>query len=91
MICAGGDARTVTYNPEFFVIKHVSHFVDPGAVVLGLSGPWTWNALAFENPDKTTVLVVHNPFKENRPLTFTRGAEHYRAELAPESFNTLVI
>ena len=91
MICAGGDSGALTYNPEFFIMKHLSHFVVPGAVVLGLSGQWTWNALAFENPDKSLVLVVHNPFTDARPLVFSRGETSYAAELSPKSFNTFVL
>ncbi len=80
----------VCYNPEFYVIKHFSRFVSPGAVSLGLCGPWTGNAVAFANPDGNTVVVVANPFTEPRSLTF--GDEHGGISVSLEglSINTLV-
>jgi glucosylceramidase len=83
--------RKRTNNPEFYVMKHFSHFVVPGARRIGLRGPWTGNAVAFRNPDGQIVLVLANPFHEPRVLNLSAGETTHRLELEPESFNTIVI
>jgi len=88
MVCIDPKKRKATWNPEFYVMKHFSHFVDPGATRLGLCGEWTGNALAFENPDGTTALVVHNPFHRSQTLGFGAG---FSAKLPPGSINTFVL
>ncbi|KRG15720.1 glycosyl hydrolase [Virgibacillus soli] len=77
-------------NPEYFVMKHFSHYIIPGAVRLGLTGPWTGNALAFKNPDNSIVLIIANPFKDERILHFQDSETTYQFALKPESFNTII-
>jgi len=83
--------RTCTRRPEFYVMKHLSRYVLPGATVLGVSGDWSGNALAFENPDGELVLLVHNPLDETRELAFAAGAAGVRIDMPPMSFHTLVV
>ena len=44
-------------TPTYYVFRHLSQFVDPGAKVMGTSGG---DAIAFKNPDGTYVAVVYN-------------------------------
>jgi glucosylceramidase len=85
MITVDPATGKVTLNPEFYVMKHVTRFVDPGAVRLGLAGEWTGNTLAFRNPSGRRVVVAHNPFAKPAPLAIAGGC---RATLPPHSFNT---
>ncbi len=87
MVTVDRKVKSVTYNPEFFVMKHFSRFVDKGAVRLGLTGAWAGNAVAFENPDGGRVVVVGNPWAEAREFVF----EGISATLEGYSFNTFVI
>ena len=57
---------------------------------LGLTGPWTGNALAFKNPDNSIVLIIANPFKDERILHFQDSETTYQFALKPESFNTII-
>jgi len=50
-------AKTLIATPVYFVFRHASQYVDPGAQVLGTTGG---DALAFKNPDGTTVVVIYN-------------------------------
>jgi glucosylceramidase len=50
-------AKTLIATPAYFVFRHVSQYVDPGAKVVATSGG---DALAFKNPDGTIVAVVYN-------------------------------
>ena len=47
------------YSPEYYVLKHASHYVQPGARVLTLGGTYA-DALGFLNPDGRTVLLLAN-------------------------------
>ncbi len=83
------ETGSVTYNPEYYVVRHFSQFIDVGATRLGLRGPWTGDSVAFANPDGTVVVVIANPFPEERPLLF--GGKHggCSIRLPGHSFNTL--
>lgn len=91
LVTVDAEKRTYVYNPEFYVMKHVSHYVKPGAVRLGLAGSWTGNALAFENPDGELVLTFANPLDAARTLTVEVDGVSYAFECEPESFHTVAI
>jgi glucosylceramidase len=90
LITVDPQARRATCRPEFYVMKHLSAFVDPGAVNLGLSGPWTANAFAFANPSGRTVVCVMNPFAGEREFAFDTGTGIVGARLGAFSINTFV-
>jgi glucosylceramidase len=51
--------RALTVTPAYYVFRHLSQFVDPGARRLGTLG--NADALAFANPDGGIVAVLYNP------------------------------
>ena len=90
MITVEPEQGTVVFNPEFYVMKHFSHFIDRNAIRLGLTGEWAGNAVVFMNPDESRVLVINNPFVESRRVVFEDGGKLLTLNLEPESFNTVV-
>ncbi|MBR5432743.1 MAG: beta-glycosidase, partial [Bacteroidales bacterium] len=52
------------FTPEYYLLKHLSHFVMPGAKLLRTSGPVDEDVLAFLNPDGKVVVLVVNPIEE---------------------------
>ncbi len=82
--------KKITYNPEFYVMKHFSHFLSKGAVRMGLKGEWAGNALAFENNYKELVLIIANPFKTEKELVFKINDSSYSFVLDGSSFNTII-
>jgi glucosylceramidase len=86
LVTVDPDRRRARYNPEFYVMKHFSAFVEPGDRVLIPAGPWAGNALAFRKPDGRTVYVVHNPSSE--PDTVCIGGTPF--PLSPQSINTFM-
>jgi glucosylceramidase len=90
LITADPIQATVTYNPEFYVMKHVARFVTPGSVRLDLDGSWSANALAFQTPERSTVVVCANPFSEPVDIVAEVLGERRLLRLAAQSFNTLV-
>lgn len=87
MITVDPRSRRVTWQPEFYVMKHFSGFIVPGARRLVVTGPWAGNSVAFVNPDGARVLVVHNPFPAAAELRVAGGPA---ARLPARSFNTFV-
>ena len=63
---AGGKS---TYTPEFYLMKHLSHFVKRGARYVSVNGEFSSSCIAFINPDGTKVLAVANPYTEEKTVT----------------------
>ena len=88
------DKHEVRRNPEYYVMRHFSHYVKPGAKVLGTTGHFNSMAIAFRNPDGTVVVVVQNALDEERPFEFadpSSANRGFKVTLAPRSFNTFVL
>jgi glucosylceramidase len=50
-------SKALVVTPVFYLFRHLSAFVDPGASVVGVTGG---DALAFKNPDGSVVAVLYN-------------------------------
>ena len=75
------------FSPEFYLIKHFSHYVKEGAVMLSTRGGMSSCATVFRNPDGSRVAIVMNPYDFERRLTI----EGRGYALPPRSFNTIVL
>ena len=85
-------ARTYKYNYEYYLLKHISHFVKPGARRLDaftLTG--YENLLAFVNPDETVVILMQNDLGQELPVRIKVGEQVIGATLEADSFNTFVV
>jgi glucosylceramidase len=82
--------RTYHYNYEYYLIKHLSHFVKPGAKKLNTSGNFD-NLLAFINPDKSIVIVTQNDSNEEKKISIRIGNKTIDPSLKPNSFNTFLL
>lgn len=76
------------YNYEYYLMKHLSHCIKPGASMLKTSGEYN-DLLAFQNPDKSLVLVIHSD--TDRELKIKVGDKMIAPKLKAGSFNTLVV
>jgi glucosylceramidase len=85
-------AKTFVYNHEYYLMKHLSHFVGPGARVLETAS-WTGyeNQLAFVNPDGSTVVVMQNDLSEAMSVRLKIGDRVIAPTLPADSFNTFVM
>lgn len=91
MITADPVNGEVIYNPEFYVMKHYSHFIQPGAVRLETKGHWNSMASVFKNPGGELVIAVQNPLERSLRLTFEGEGRSFTAELEKNSFHTFVV
>ncbi len=88
------DAATgqFAFNHEYYLMKHLSHFVKPGARVLQASSFTGYeNQLAFRNPDGSVVVVMHNDTREDLPVRLLIGDQVISPTLAADSFSTFVV
>ncbi len=82
--------KTYKYNYEFYLMKHFSHFVKPNARKINTSGTFQ-NVLAFENVDKSIVVVVYNDSTTGKKTSIKIKNKTINPVLQPSSFNTFLI
>jgi glucosylceramidase len=90
MVTIDPATHAVTRNPEFQVMKHFAHFIEPGAIRLGVKGPLAGNAVAFLNPGWQIVVAVNNPFETPREARIDVNGVRRAFALPAQSVNTLV-
>ena len=90
LVTVDAAEKTYHYNHEYYLMKHVSHFVKPGARLLQTTGQFN-NLLAFVNPDKSIVIVLQNETNESRELMFKVGNNYVSSTLKPNSFSTILV
>lgn len=83
------EQHSFRYTIEYYLLKHVSHFVQSGARLLRL--PVGTDALAFLNPDGSIVLVAANSLEKPLDLQVRLRGREQTLSLSPRSFNTLII
>ena len=88
LVTVHSDTHAVTYNPEFYLMKHFSAFVLPGAKRVAATG--RDDVLAFRNPDGALVVEAANLGPSPSPVTIHLAGKRLSATLPAQSFNTLV-
>jgi glucosylceramidase len=89
LISINKTTGTVTYNPEYYLMKHLSHYVYPGAYRLESSDGD--NHLAFVNPDGKIIVVLVNKENTSNTLNISIKDQVFSMEMKAKSFNTLCI
>jgi glucosylceramidase len=79
----------VKYNPEFYLMKHFSHFIKPSAKFI--DGVSDENCLAFLNPGNEIVIIYYNEKDVPVTKTYRTGAIEFHAELQKKSLNTFIV
>ena len=80
------------YTHEYYLLKHVSHFVRPGArLIETLSYTGYENQLAFRNPDGSIVIVMQNDTHTDQPVNLLLGERVLAATLPADSFSTFLV
>ncbi|NJK86196.1 MAG: glycosyl hydrolase family 30, partial [Bacteroidales bacterium] len=86
MITIHTETGEIKYNPEFFLMKHFSYFIDKGFYKIETSDE---NCLAFVKNNSLT--FVYRNKGEAATKAFTVGEFTFYAELAGNSFNTFTL
>lgn len=86
MISINKETGEVVYTPEYFLMKHLSHFVLPGAYRLKTTG--NIDNLAFLNPNGEIVLMLVNQEKNDKDINISVNEKTMSIKLKGESINT---
>ncbi|MBP0457215.1 glycoside hydrolase family 30 protein [Streptomyces montanisoli] len=78
----------IRYEHEFWIMKHFSRFIEPGAVRERLRGPWSGRAVAFRNVDGSLAVVTFNPLRH--PVRVNLFGDE-SVTLEADSINTIVL
>jgi glucosylceramidase len=87
MITIESKTREVKYNPEFYLLKHFSYFIQPGARKLKTTGN-NAEMLAFVNPDNSLIVIIGNEEDTTKEAHLKIGKRMLNVLLEPHSFNT---
>ena len=82
--------RTYRYTPEYYAVKHFSHFVEPGSRLMAFQ-PWSENgvqAIVFQRPNGKRVVICGNTDDAPQSISIQLGKRYLNATLLPHSFNT---
>ena len=91
LVVVDKENKTFRYSPEYYVLKHASHYVQPGARVLALGGTYA-DALGFQNPDGRTVFLLANQGDAPKTVSIEGLPGRPRTVTLPAgSINTLVL
>lgn len=77
------------FNPEYYVMRHLSQFVKPGAKFLDIET--ASDVIAFLNPDNNVVLIVCNESRVPLGFCFQINGKNFSTQLRPKGITTLVI
>lgn len=89
LVVVDKEKRTFRYTPEYYLMKHFSHYVLPGAKVLDL-GSDAADAIAFLNPDGKIVVLVANRSESDKGLNIKINGRKSVVSVPAGSINTFV-
>lgn len=92
LITVDRHSGEVRYNGEYYVYKHFSHFVKPGARRVMSTGPWD-DRIAFSNPDGSIVLVLGNSSDSDHEAIMAIAGDsgrQFTATIPARSINTFI-
>jgi glucosylceramidase len=78
--------RTLNITPAYYVFRHISQFVVPGAKVTATSGG---DNLAFKNPDGSIVVVLFNSGPA-KAMTVAAGGKKLQFAMPAQGWATLI-
>ena len=90
LVTVDPETRTFEYTNDYYLLKHLSHYVMPGAVMLSISGEFD-DMLAFRNPDGDIIAVIRNNSDIDSSKVIKIGSASICIKLKPESFSTIKI
>ncbi len=89
LVVVDEDDASYRYTPEYYVMKHVSHYVQPGAKRIETGGTYE-DVLAFLNPDGSVAVIAGNNTDTERTVGFSVQGKKFAPSLKAHSINTFV-
>jgi glucosylceramidase len=90
LVTVDRGAKTYRFNHDYYLFKHLTHFVDVGARRVEATGTCD-DALAFLNPDGSVALLVRNELPRAQMVQVQVRDRVVAIELPADSVGTLVM
>jgi glucosylceramidase len=90
LITVDTTERTFTRTPHYYLIKHFSFYVKPGAYRIATTGDFS-DRIAFRNPDGQNILIVGNISDSSATVAIDVNGQKIKPALPAHSFNTFCV
>lgn len=91
LVVVDENGKDYKYTHEYYVMKHLSHYVKPGAKRIDSAGGTYKDVMAFLNLDNSIIIVAANQNAEDKTVTIEVGKNVYSPTLKAHSLNTFTI
>ena len=90
LIRVDSRAKTATYTPEYYAVKHYSHYVTPGSKLLSWkeSGADKKPVLVYQDTQGNYIVIAGNFQDQPQQLVVKLGKKYLDVNLEPHSLNT---
>jgi glucosylceramidase len=92
LVVVDPETKKYRFSHEYYIMKHVSHFVQTGAKVVET---FSWNGyehqFAFKNPDGSLVVVMQNDGATDMDCNIVIDGKLLKLTLQADSVNTFVL
>ena len=90
LVLVDREKKTYRYTPDYYLLKHLSHFVDVGAERLETSGTAD-DAVAFRNPSGSIAVLLRNAASQPQLVQIDGAKRTLAVNLPPDSISTLTL
>ena len=90
LVVVDSEKNDYRFSYEYYILKHASHYVLPGAKKLQTGGEYD-DLLAFKNTDNSVVVIVANQSDKPKTVNIKINNRIISPELKPNSVNTFKI
>ena len=88
LVSVDDATKTFRYNHDYYLMKHLSHFVEVGAKRVETTGTCD-DALGFVNPDGTLVVLLRNAATREEFVEIRADGKMATVRLLPDSISTV--
>jgi glucosylceramidase len=91
LLTVSKSTNSLDVTPAYYVFRHLSQYVDPGAVRIGATASLdSLDALAFKNPTGSIVTIVYNSGSSARKMIVALGATKLQFDVPANGWATVV-
>lgn len=91
LISIDREKKEVIYNYEYYIMKHFSKFIKPGAYRIETFGDYEGTKIAFQNADGSIVCLVSNFSKKDKIVKLNICGKMLKIKLESDSIYTFKI
>ncbi len=91
LITINEQDKSWKFTPEYYELKHLSHYVQAGAKRLLLEGSTYEDMLGFINPDGSIALILANQTDEPQPLSIELRGKALSICLGSHTLHTILL